>query len=85
MSQTSEQWREWLEHPCSKLLMSSILRKHLDNQGNWWQIADERLLLRAQESNRITAELIGIVRSGSQLKLREICTGAGVSPDQLPD
>jgi hypothetical protein len=82
---TPEQWRDWLTHPCSKAVLSKILGGHLARQRTWQSVPAGPELARSQALHSMSSDLISYVKANSKLTIRDICTGAGVDPDQLPE
>lgn len=84
-SPTPEEWRSWATHPCSKALLRKLFGMHVPKARSWFNITDERELLRAQASFGITSDLIAFVSVSLKKSTRDICTEAGFDPDQLSE
>lgn len=81
---TVEQWREWIEQPCSKAFLRKLISMHRKHEKTWCSIPDEGDFRQAQAEYRTTGGLLDFLKGGAKQNLRTICTGAGIDPDQLP-
>jgi hypothetical protein len=77
-----EQWRDWLEHPCSKALLgyADVEMSRIEKQ---WPTANELSFRTFQSEYQLLGRILSFVSASSRVDNHYLRTAAG-EPDKLP-